>query len=136
MLGRLEETEGRAAFSAREAKKQLLEAHLAAPAEAGADGIAGPVLRDIDKDEDVAVKAVQVVGGKVLYKRGSVWYSFDVAKQDAEKVAAKAKVVKRFSKEYFELVEKSAPADAKALSRQAEGEEMMLEVDGDVYHVK
>jgi len=137
LLGRLEETAGRAAFSAREAKKHLLEAHLAAPATAGADGVAGrPILRDIDKDEDVAVKAVQVVGGKVLYKRGSVWYSFDVAKQDAEKVAAKAKVVKRFSKEYFDLVEKSAPADAKALSRQAEGEEMMLEVDGDVYHVK
>jgi Ca-activated chloride channel family protein len=140
LLNRLEEAEGRAAFAQREAKKRLKEAQLTAPAAdalvGGKFGGRGAVLRDIDEDRDVVVQAVQVVGHKVLYKRGNVWYSFDVARQDAEKVAAKAKVVERFSKEYFELVGKASPADAKLLSRQQAGEELMLEVDGDVYHVK
>jgi hypothetical protein len=77
-----------------------------------------------------------VVGSKVLYKRGNVWYSFDVAKQDAGELAAKTKVIQRFSKEYFELVGKASAADARLLSRQAANEELMLEVDGKVYHVK
>ncbi|HUT09315.1 MAG TPA: VWA domain-containing protein, partial [Thermoguttaceae bacterium] len=139
-LESLEESEGRLAFSSRELKKQLLEAHLAQPAPPAepADGMmgGGVRLRDLQKDEDVAVQAVQVVGAKVLYKRGNVWYSFDVAKQDAAEVAGKAKVITRFSEEYFELVGKAAPADAKVLSRQQAGEELMLEVDGEVYHVK
>ena len=133
LLNRLAETDGRAAFSAREAKKQLLEAQLAVPAEQAGGGLA---LRDLDRDKDVAVKAVQVVDNKVLYKRGNVWYSFDVAKQDASEVAGKARVITRFSKEYFDMVEQAAPSAARALSRQAAGEEMMLEVDGDVYHIK
>ena len=48
----------------------------------------------VDRDEEIAVRAVQVVGSQVLYKRGNVWYSFDVARQDAAKVAADAKVIK------------------------------------------
>ncbi len=144
LLDRLEETEGRAAFSSRELKKQLLEAQLAEPSAAPVGGLAdggewggqGARLRDLDKDEDIVVKAVQVVGSKVLYKRGNVWYSFDVAKQDVDSLAGKAKVIERFSKEYFEMVGKATAADAKLLSRQQEGEEMMLEVDGEVYHVK
>jgi len=140
LLDRLDEAEGIAGFAQREAKQKLMEAQLAAPAEApaGEDGsvMAGPMIRDIDRDKDVAVQAVQVLGKKVLYKRGNVWYSFDVAKQDAKEVAAKAKVITRFSKEYFELVGKADASDKQVLSRQKAGEELMLEVDGDVYHVK
>jgi len=136
-LESLAEAEGRSAFSSRELKKQLLEAHLAQGAPADGLGMPGGVrLRDLEEDKDVAVQAVQVVGAKVLYKRGNVWYSFDVAKQDAAEVAGKAKVVTRFSEEYFELVGKAKPADAKLLSRQQPGEELMLEVDGEVYHVR
>ena len=138
-LGRLEQADGIAGFSAREAKKQLLEAQLATPGQAAGGDAAGPfggtVIRDLDSDKDVAVQAVQLVGGKVLYKRGRTWYSFEVAKKDAKKIA-KAKVVKRFSKEYFEMVEQAAPAEAQALSRQQAGEEMMLEVQGKTYRVK
>jgi len=141
LLDRLQEAEGIAAFAQREAKKRLLEAHLAEPAaelasdEASA-GLGEVRLRDIDKDQDVAVQAVQVIGNEVLYKRGNVWYSFDVAKEDTEKLAAKANVVKRFSKEYFDLVRKASAAENRVLARQKAGEELMLEVDGEVYHVK
>ncbi len=150
LLNRLAETEGRAAFSAREAKKQLLEAQLAGSAEA--DGaMAGAKLRNLDKDEDVAVGAVQVVGSQVLYKRGNTWYSFDVArKEDTGKATADVKVVKRFSKEYFDLVRKAgpaarrtlaadafaAPAEAAAAEEPAAPAGMMLDVGGQTYHVK
>jgi len=145
LLERLDESEGRAAFAQREAKKQLKEAHLAmprpsAPPADGADGGAlfggGVVLRDIDRDKDVSVQAVQVAGSKVLYRRGNVWYSMDVAVQDAEKLASKAIVIERYSAEYFKLVEKASEDDRKALAAQPAASEMMLEVDGDVYHVK
>ncbi|MHC4176200.1 MAG: VIT domain-containing protein, partial [Planctomycetota bacterium] len=136
LLNRLEEAEGIAAFSQREAKKQLLETHLAYIPQSSAEGQLGMKLRDIDKDADILVQAVQVVDNKVLYRRGNVWYSFDVAKQGTEKLAEKAKVVKRFSKEYFELVGKASPSAVKALARQASGEEMVVEADGEIYHVK
>jgi Ca-activated chloride channel family protein len=136
LLGRLDEAEGIAAFAQREGKKQLLEAHLAYAPQSSVGGQLGVMLRDIDQDADVVVLAVQVVDNKVLYKRGNVWYSFDVAKQGTEKLAEKAKVITRFSTEYFELIGKSSPATVKALARQQEGEEMVIEAAGDVYHVK
>jgi hypothetical protein len=120
-----------AAFAQRDVKKKLREARLA-PAASMPGGLA---YRDVDKDRRRTVAAVQVAGNQVLYKRGNVWYSFDVAKQDAEKVA-KAKVIERFSPAYFKLIRSSPPAAAQALSRQAANEEMMIEADGEVYRVK
>ncbi|MBN1912651.1 MAG: VWA domain-containing protein [Pirellulales bacterium] len=132
MLRRLDETDGVAGLSQREMKKNLLEAQLAPQQKMAGD----MKMRDIGQDKDRSVGAVQMVDNQVLYKRGNVWYTFDVAKQDAKEVAAKATEVKRFSKPYFELLKKSSPAASKALSRQAPGEEMMLEMDGKVYRVK
>ena len=59
-----------------------------------------------------------------------------MAKRGTEKLAGKAKVVEAFQQEYFEMVDKASPAAARMLSRQKGGEEMMIEVDGKVYHVK
>lgn len=150
LLNRLGEAEGKSGVAQRDYKKELLESHLAdgpasRPGEPAADmagkdgghGYAfGAKFRDIDGDKQVVVQAVQVVDNKVLYKRGNVWYSFDVAKQGTEDLAKKAKVIARFSKEYFDLVGKADAASAKMLSRQQAGEELMLKVQGDVYHVK
>ena len=100
-------------------------------------GQAGLKLRDIDRDADVLVEAVQVIDKQVLYKRGNAWYSFDVAKKDAEKLAEKAKVIERFSDEYFDLIRRSPAAAGKALARQQPGEAMVLEADdGEVYRVE
>jgi Ca-activated chloride channel family protein len=154
LLGRLEESEGQAAFAQREAKNEFRRAVRAAPAptrpmaadspgdaasaeEPPALSIAGgAVLRDIDRDKDVSVQAVQLVGNKVLYKRGNVWYEFDVTQKAGADLAAKAKVIERFTQAYFDMVRKASPAQAKILAAQPAGEELMLEVDGDVYHVK
>lgn len=135
LLGRLDEADGMSAFAQREVKNQLLKANMPALSVAGDVG-GGAVLRDIDNDKDISVQAVQVVGSKVLYKRGNVWYSFDVAKQDVGKLAGKTKTIERFSAEYFEMVENASPAEAKVLAQQAAGEELMLEINGKTYHVK
>lgn len=137
LLGRLEEVDGVAGIAQRDAGKELREARLALPAlQYSAGGQLGTKLRDIDKDAEVLVQAVQVVENKVLYKRGNVWYSFDVAKQGTEKLAGKARVIERFSDEYFELIGKASPATVKLLSRQQGKEEIVVEADGEVYHVK
>ena len=129
-LSRLAETEGIAAFSQREAKQRFKEAELPMAAEAPADEnglVAGALLRDIDKDEDVRVDAVQVVGGKTLYRRGNVWYAYDAAKQDLERIGDKVKVIKRFSKEYFDLVRRNPAVLNKMMARQQTGEAMVIE---------
>jgi Ca-activated chloride channel family protein len=154
LLRRLEEADGRAAFAQREAKNEFRRAVRAVPppaAEPMADGAdhaapadeapalsiaGGAVVRDIDRDKDVSVQAVQLVGNTVLYKRGNVWYEFDVTQKAGADLAAKAKVVQRFTKAYFDLVRKASPAKAKVLAAQPADQELMLEVDGDVYHVK
>ncbi|NQT17240.1 MAG: VWA domain-containing protein, partial [Planctomycetes bacterium] len=68
LLRRLGEAEGVAGFVQRDAKKRLLEARLAGPAGHRGGG-AQLSLDDIDRDERIAVRAVQVVGSQVLYKR-------------------------------------------------------------------
>jgi Ca-activated chloride channel family protein len=156
LLTRLEEAEGQAAFAQREAKNRFRHAQTArphaapaeepadagapdtsSPARPGAGSIAGGVVvRDIDRDKDVAVQAVQLVGNKVLYKRANVWYEFDVAKKAGQELAAKATVIKRFTEAYFDLFRRASPEKAKILAAQPAEEELMLEVDGDVYHVK
>ncbi len=161
LLNRLEEAEGRAAFAQRDAKKRLREAQLALPAarptaEAagepaddafGSDGAApagpstgtiagGVVMRDIDRDKNVSVQAVQVVGNTVLYKRGNVWYEFDVAKKANADLAKNAKVITRFTQAYFDLVRRASPEKAKVFAAQPAASELMLEVDGEVYRVK
>ncbi len=136
LLGRLDEAEGIAGFVQRDARKELREAQLATLSEYSVGGQLGVKLRDIDRDDEILVEAVQVIENQVLYKRGGAWYSFDVAKKDAKKLAEKAKVIERFSDEYFELIRRSPSAAAKALAGQKAEEAMVLEVDGEVYRVE
>ena len=58
------------------------------------------------------------------------------AETKAEKLAAKTKVIQRFSEEYFKLVREVSGEKGKVLASQAAGEELMLEHDDTVYHIK
>ena len=98
----------------------------AEPSPDGAGGI--PLLRDIDKDEDVRVDAVRIVGSKTLYRRGKVWYAYDAVKQSIEELAPEVKDIKRFSEEYFRLVRQASPETQKLLASQKEGEELVIEI--------
>jgi len=141
MVERLREAEGKPGVAQRDEKRQLLEAQQALPAmtvPGRGGGLSGASVLDIDKDARVPVDAVQVVGNSVLYRRGNVWYSYDVAKQGQAEVAKKVKVIERFSDEYFKLVEQASPDTARILSQQKPGEEVVVPSasPSEVYHVK
>ena len=125
LLDRLHESEGKAAFAQRAEKRLLLNAERV-PAAAPASGLAGvPTVRDIDRDEAVAVNAVQMAGDKVLYRRGRTWYSYDVAQATADP-GVKVKVIERFSDEYFRLVRETTPENQKVLAAQREKDEVII----------
>jgi len=130
LLGRLAEAEGKAGFVQRDLKKHLREADMPATAsEPSPDGVqAAPLLRDIDKDEDVRVDAVRIVGSKTLYRRGKVWYAYDAVKQSVKELAPKVKEIKRFSEESFRLVRQASPETQRLLASQKADEELMIEV--------
>ena len=144
LLDRLGEAEGKAAFVQRSERRRLQDAQQIAPA-ASASGKGGPALtlRDIDRDEAVAVNAVQVVGDKVLYRRGNTWYSCDVAQKTPGELAGKMKVIERFSEEYFRLVRDTTPENQKILASQRDKEEIIIRhpaaargAKAEVYRVK
>ena len=136
-LDRLKEVDGQAAFVQRDLKRKFQAAENAsaafAPAAgrpAGGGGFGGEVLFDLDNDEAVATKNVRQIGNLTFFKRGDKWVSAEVAKQDLAKLKENTKTIKRFSKEYFELVKKNSKDANAALSQQAAGEELYIQVDG------
>lgn len=138
-LRRLNEVEGQAAFVQRDLKARFQAAEQAAPAPAqpGSDdpnsetSVGGAVVVDLDEDRAVATKNVRQIGNLTFYKRGDRWVSAEVAKRDLEKLDENVRKVKRFSKEYFELVKKNSKDANAALSQQKSGEKLYLEVDGE-----
>jgi Ca-activated chloride channel family protein len=137
-LDRLNEADGQAAFVQRALKSRFQAAQQAfggsAPAAAGehpVDAAAlGAAVVDLDRDEIVRTRNVRQIGNLTFYKRGDKWVSAEVAKQDLAKLKTNIKTIKRFSKEYFELVKKNSKDANAALSQQADGEELYLEVEG------
>jgi len=136
LLRRLEEADGIAGFSQRDMKKGLLEAERAPSESAAAGEKAGARFRDIDSDKELVAEAVRTVAGRTLYRRGNVWYEYDVAKLKPEELAEKVKVIKRFSEEYFRLVREASPAARGVLSSQPADAELMLEEGGKLYKVE
>lgn len=142
LLDRLHEADGKAAFAQRAEKNQLKFAERPASPSA-APGVSGSLaLRDIDRDEAVAVNAVQVVGDQVLYRRGNTWYSYDVA-QATTQPGAKIKVIERFSDEYFRLVQETTRENQKILAAQRDHDEVIIRhpaaqagAPAEVYRVK
>lgn len=145
-LDALEQAGGRAGFVQRELKAQLQRSELAAPAgdsfgrggfggggaaNAAASRPATPQpgnlgFRKIDSDEVVTVETVQNVGGKTFYFRDNQWVdSVTTAKQEKEAI-----VVKRFSKEYFDLVTQHGKDVAKYLALEGK---VTLVLDGTAY---
>ena len=127
LLDRLGEAEGKAAFVQRSERRNLQDARQAAPAASTmGKGTPALTLRDIDRDEAVAVNAVQMVGEKVLYRRGNTWYSCDVAQRTPSELAGKVQVIERFSDEYFKLVRETTPENQRILASQKDKEEIVI----------
>ena len=89
-----------------------------------------------EQNQQERVVNVQNIGNQTLYRRGKVWVTPQTAKLDLEKDAAKIKVVKQFSDEYFKLVRANTVAQNQLMSSQAAGEELVVELRGQVYRIK
>ena len=149
-LDALGEAEGRAGFVQRELKAQLQRGRLASPSSSqslgqggggfgGADAAASRTatpraaaspstlrFRRIDSDEVVTVETVRNIGGKTFYYRNKQWVdSITTAKQEKNAI-----VVKRYSKEYFDLVTKHGKDVAKYLALEGK---VTLVLDGKTY---
>jgi hypothetical protein len=84
----------------------------------------------------VAATGVQVAGNETLYKRGKVWIAQNAQKIDQAKDAAKIKRLKRFSDEYFTLVRENTADENAILAAQQEGEELLVVLRGQAYHIE
>ncbi len=142
LLDRLHEVDGKAAFAQRAEKNRLQNADRPLAPGSASRGIGALELRDIDRDEAVAVNAVQMVGDQVLYRRGNTWYSYDVA-QAAARPGANIKVIERFSDEYFRLVQETTHANQRILAAQRDQEEVIIRqpaaqagMPAEIYRVK
>jgi len=103
---------------------------------AGGYGRASNFYRDAATDKEVEAKGVQVAGNETLYKRGKLWIANSAQKVDPEKDAAKIKRVKRFSDDYFTLVRDNSADENAVLAAQQEGEELLVVLRGQAYHIE
>jgi hypothetical protein len=117
-----------------------------APAARGRGGAAGGAgygfgrasnsYREADTDKEVSAAGIQVAGNETLYKRGKVWIANSAQKIDPAKDADKIKRVKRFSDEYFTLVRENTADENAVLAAQQEGEELLVVLRGQAYHIE
>ena len=104
-LDALEAVSGPGGIAQRAFKGELKQA-----AQAPAAGAAK--FRAADRDEEVTVEAVQSVGAKTFFRQGDVWVDSTVTGEQRKQV----KQIKRFSKEYFDLVARHGKDAAKYLA--------------------
>jgi hypothetical protein len=145
----LEVVDGERGFNQRVGKKELREAELpaaAVPADsadfagngdaAATAGFGGAVYRDADTGKAVVADTVRNVGNETLYKRGDLWFAANAGDVDLEKDADKIVTVERFSDEYFKLTAANTASENTVLSRQQEGEELIIKLRDTVYRIK
>jgi Ca-activated chloride channel family protein len=148
-LRQLEVVDGERGFNQRVGKKELREAELpaaAVPADsddfagngdaAATAGFGGAVYRDADTGKAVVADTVRNVGNETLYKRGDLWFAANAGDVDLEKDADKIVTVERFSDEYFKLTAANTASENAVLSRQQEGEELIIKLRDTVYRIK
>jgi Ca-activated chloride channel family protein len=140
----LEATDGARGFNLRQEKKELREADLAAAEPARADesgggfgpGFGGASYRDAETGKEVTTHSVRNVGNETLYKRGNLWFAASAGDVDLEKDADKIVTVERFSDDYFKLTAANTASENAVLSRQQEGEELIIKLRGTIYRIK
>jgi len=150
---KLAETSGRSAFLQRGFKQRFQNAQNAPEAESapaagkavadqagvanglGAGGAFGITVQDTETDEMKVVESVRNVGNKTLFFRENMWMD----EESAEKLIRNKSIIveiKRFSKEYFDLVAENTKEENKVLSQQRADETLMVWLRGKNYLIK
>ncbi|MCD4823497.1 MAG: VWA domain-containing protein [Phycisphaerae bacterium] len=91
---------------------------------------------DYESGKVEAVANVRQVGNQAIYRRGNLWVAANASELDAKKDAAKIKVIKQFSDEYFELSKANTTEENQVLASQQKGEELMITLRGQTYLIK
>ncbi|MDG2013169.1 MAG: VIT and VWA domain-containing protein [Pirellulaceae bacterium] len=148
-LGMLADESGRSGFAQRGYKSSLKQtqststtplesfAENAAPAAAGAGGGRGVILSATDSPKNLS-KALPVRGaGKfTAYLKGNILFASNATDVDPEKDASKIIAIKKFSPEYFELIQTTTAAENQLLALQEPEEEMIVRIQGKIYRLK
>ena len=83
------------------------------------------------------VRNVRQVGNQAVYRRGgNVWLASNAAGVDLEKDKDRVRTITRFSDEYFKLATDNTTAENQLLASQQEGEELVVELRGQVYRIR
>lgn len=122
---------GEAGFSQRRAKNLYQNADRLSSSFGGSGGLPGaatsaPRYADAAKDREVTVNTLQNVGRKSFYRSGERWVDSSVTKEQEAHVIK----IERYSKEYFDLVDKHGKEIAKYLLFD---EPVTFEIDGQAY---
>ena len=75
------------------------------------------------------------MGNSSIYRRGKFWFATNCADLDPEKDKEQIKKIKRFGDEYFAFVRANAKADNEILARQRPGEELLIRLKGQAFHL-
>jgi len=82
------------------------------------------------------VKGLRNVGNTSLYRRGKLWIASSASTLDLKKDADKIKNVKRFSKEYFDLIRRNTVAENQVMASQQDKEEMLIVLRNQAYRIE
>jgi len=110
-----------------------------APAASGSMGVRMLGAADVSAYEAGEVKTIANVrqtGNQAVYRRsGNVWVAANASQVDLAK-AADVQTIERFSEEYFRLVAANTVAENQVLASQQSGEELVIQLRGQVYRIR
>jgi Ca-activated chloride channel family protein len=147
---RLSIAEGRSGFDQRAAKKSYREATQAAPgggfysftpaspSSASVANRAGTVAMDSAMPMDAASQESPVINieNQTLYRRGNMWIAENSRDIDLSRDHVRVKTIDRFSTEYFQLVAENDATENAIFSRQQIGQELLIQLRGQHYHIR
>jgi len=79
---------------------------------------------------------VQNVGNQAMFRRGQMWVASNASHIDPVKDKDKIRQVERFSDEYFKLVRANTIVENQMLATQADKEELLITLRGQVYQIR
>jgi Ca-activated chloride channel family protein len=141
-----EAASGEEAQRAAVARKEMAMEDKAVPAGVPANGgkgapdsvvMYGNTAREAYEQEKVEyVAGIRTVGNVSLYRRGRAWVAAELTDMDMKTGAARIKTITRYSKEYFDLVRHNTVSENQVMASQQADEELVVELRGQIYHIK
>ncbi len=147
-LGVLGDTAGQSGFAQRNYKQQLKMArggggggfgggaNADAPAILALAGRPGFESADAAEVAQKVEQSLRYSENEAVYKRGKILIASNASDIDPDKDKDKIVELKRFSKEYFEVLKKTTKEENQLLALQDDDEELIVRLQGKVYRIK